>query len=201
MPNESDRAEVCLTLIIYPPKYPHWHTLTYVPLPQILEAASRKLNVSSNVDWGEIARATVGFSGADLQALLYNAHLAVVNAHIANEEQGSKGKGKNASGNGEDGEHEEDDDDERPIEYTILGGPPNERVKTRAEEMDLQRRVSEIGIPLPARMDDSLYFMELKQIRVASKPQKIPQKSRAGPTTKVSSLFLQSSRADVPHGS
>jgi peroxin-1 len=39
----------------------------------ILQALSRKLVLSDNVDLGEIANETEGFTGADLQAVLYTA--------------------------------------------------------------------------------------------------------------------------------
>lgn len=54
------------------------------PLPDrddrfaILEALSRKLVLSDNIDLGEIANETEGFTGADLQAVLYTALLKTV---------------------------------------------------------------------------------------------------------------------------
>src|SRR5712671_609088 len=47
-------------------------------LIQILQAHTRKLPISTDVNFDHIADTTEGFSGADLQALLYNAHLEVV---------------------------------------------------------------------------------------------------------------------------
>lgn len=44
----------------------------------ILQALSRKLVLSDNVDLGEIANETEGFTGADLQAVLYTALLKTV---------------------------------------------------------------------------------------------------------------------------
>lgn len=44
----------------------------------ILQALSRKLVLSDNIDLGEIANETEGFTGADLQAVLYTALLKAV---------------------------------------------------------------------------------------------------------------------------
>ncbi|WVQ96774.1 hypothetical protein IAU59_003881 [Kwoniella sp. CBS 9459] len=72
----------------------------------ILRTISSKLTVSSDVDWDNLALKTDGMSGADLQAVVYNAHLEVVHASMDGEasERGNlvngdeKGKGKTASG-------------------------------------------------------------------------------------------------------
>lgn len=44
----------------------------------ILEVLSRKVILSDNIDLGEIANETEGFTGADLQAVLYTALLKTV---------------------------------------------------------------------------------------------------------------------------
>ncbi|KAH7873102.1 P-loop containing nucleoside triphosphate hydrolase protein, partial [Lentinula edodes] len=54
----------------------------------ILEAVRRKVSLAPSVDLDEIEQATEGFSGADLQALIYNAHLEVVNAVIVSSPSG-----------------------------------------------------------------------------------------------------------------
>ena len=80
--------------------------------------------MSSEVDWDEIAAATEGCSGADLQALLYNAHLAVVHESIDVEpspEQSTR-------------------IEEKPIEYMVFG-PATNTVKSKDDEMALQTRV------------------------------------------------------------
>lgn len=61
----------------------------------ILRALARKLHVASDVDFDELAKRTEGFSGADLQAVLYNAHLEAVHEVIARgEEEMAAGKKK-----------------------------------------------------------------------------------------------------------
>lgn len=93
---------------------------------QILRAVSQKVLTSPSINWREIAYATDGFSGADLQALVYNAHLEVVHASIA-----MNPIGENSSR-----------DEDKQIEYTTLGGNTSGGVASKAEETALQRRVS-----------------------------------------------------------
>ncbi|MBW0464686.1 hypothetical protein O181_004401 [Austropuccinia psidii MF-1] len=49
---------------------------------EILKAVSRTLPLIHNLSFDKVARATEGFTGADLQALVYSAHLEVVNENI-----------------------------------------------------------------------------------------------------------------------
>ena len=48
----------------------------------ILRAIARKVHLHPSVDLAHWAERTAGFSGADLQALLYNAHLETINASL-----------------------------------------------------------------------------------------------------------------------
>lgn len=83
---------------------------------QILQALSKKLVLDDGVMLDQIAAETEGFSGADLQAVMYNAHLEVVQASIADMSIGDslpkadKGKGKaNGKGKGKaavNGDHD-----------------------------------------------------------------------------------------------
>ena len=57
----------------------------------ILEAVARNVKVSDDVDWGDWAGRTEGFSGADLQALVYNANLEAVH-EILEAEVGEVGR-------------------------------------------------------------------------------------------------------------
>jgi peroxin-1 len=99
-------------------------------LVQILQAHARKLPISTDVDFDHIADATKGFSGADLQALLYNAHLEVVHATVGEVSTSAS----SSSGT-------EDRGDDTPIEYLSFGGPPQNTVMPRAEQLAAQRRV------------------------------------------------------------
>ncbi|KAI8084697.1 P-loop containing nucleoside triphosphate hydrolase protein [Halteromyces radiatus] len=49
---------------------------------EILQALSRKMTLASEVDLKEYAKKTEGFSGADLQGFLYNAHLEAIHGTI-----------------------------------------------------------------------------------------------------------------------
>ncbi|KAK9376266.1 P-loop containing nucleoside triphosphate hydrolase protein [Lipomyces chichibuensis] len=44
----------------------------------IIQAMSRKMELAEDIELDDIAHKTEGFSGADLQALMYNAHLAAI---------------------------------------------------------------------------------------------------------------------------
>ncbi len=94
---------------------------------QILKAVAGKVKLAASVDLDEIAEATEGYSGADLQALLYNAHLEVVHQAISDLPAADVPSNR----------------DEVPIEYNIVGGPKEgSKVASKATEMALQRRVS-----------------------------------------------------------
>lgn len=88
--------------------------------------------MSSDVDFDRLADATEGFSGADLQALLYNAHLEVVHASVGE---------ITASAPATESGNSKDLIDDAPIEYTLFGGPAQKTVASRAEQMTAQRRV------------------------------------------------------------
>ncbi|KAI5828762.1 AAA-domain-containing protein [Schizophyllum commune Tattone D] len=94
----------------------------------ILSAVTRKVALAPDVDLTHAAEATEGFSGADLQALLYNAHLEAVHESIA---RGPAVERSSAA------------DDEASVEYKIIGGT-GAGVASRAEQMALQRRLQQI---------------------------------------------------------
>lgn len=99
---------------------------------QILQAVARKLSVSSTVDLDEVAEMTEGFSGADLQALLYNAHLDTIHSAIETAPDATLSK---------------KDEAEKPLQYRVIGGNAG-KVMSRAETTAFERRVS----PAFARM-------------------------------------------------
>ncbi|WWC70586.1 uncharacterized protein I206_104537 [Kwoniella pini CBS 10737] len=55
---------------------------THEDRKEILLSVAKKLHFSLDVNWDEIAKRTQGMSGADLQALTYNAHLEVVHSTL-----------------------------------------------------------------------------------------------------------------------
>lgn len=93
------------------------------------------MTVSSTIDFDEVAARTVGFSGADLQALLYNAHLDVIHASIADTPAETLNPGQT---------------DDTSIQYVTLGGSAERSVLSKAEEMAIQRRASESNQCLPS---------------------------------------------------
>ncbi|KAJ7745492.1 P-loop containing nucleoside triphosphate hydrolase protein [Mycena maculata] len=95
----------------------------------ILRAVARKVRLSPAVQIGEIAAATEGYSGADLQALLYNAHLEVVHSSIAHAVDGRTASGQQ---------------DEAEVPFTIIEGTRAQKVASKAEGMALQRRLRQI---------------------------------------------------------
>jgi peroxin-1 len=56
---------------------------TFEERVSILEALSRKLELDGGVDLFELAERTANYTGADLQAMLYNAHLEAVHGVIS----------------------------------------------------------------------------------------------------------------------
>ncbi|KAJ6603141.1 P-loop containing nucleoside triphosphate hydrolase protein [Mycena sp. CBHHK59/15] len=108
----------------------------------ILKAVARKVLLSPSVQIDEIAAATEGYSGADLQALLYNAHLQVVHASIATIPLDDRSARV----------------DDEPIQYTVIGGPAAKTAGSKADEMALQRRLRQIKSTAQARKDDTKFI-------------------------------------------
>lgn len=102
-----------------------WHIYFLTPIPciQILKAVSRKLTIAADVDFSEISNKTEGFSGADLQALLYNAQLEVVHSTISDSETLDVGYTP----------------EQTPLEYVVIS--EGKSVMTKEEEGALERRV------------------------------------------------------------
>ncbi|KAL5524266.1 PEX1 [Sanghuangporus sanghuang] len=114
---------------------------------EILQIISKKVTVSPTIDWDELASATEGYTGADLQAVIYNAHLEVI--HQTLEEKKSSGKGK---GKAKETSSSNDQEEEERIDYTILGGGEENAYRTKAEEAALQKRLRTILANHTARM-------------------------------------------------
>jgi peroxin-1 len=101
------------------------------PQAQILRALSRKVELGDSVDLHELAAETADFSGADLQALLYNAHLDVVHEAIAAAET-----------NGDSAHlRRRDEADEMPVNFLVIGGKADSAIRSHAEEVLLRKRV------------------------------------------------------------
>lgn len=102
----------------------------------ILRASARKLAVAPEVDFEELAEKTEGFSGADLQAVLYNAHLEAVHEVIARGEEEAasgkrKGKGKARAGA----------EEERELEFVQFQIEKGEDVNNARERVQILAKV------------------------------------------------------------
>lgn len=84
----------------------------------------QKIALSSDVDLTEVAESTEGFSGADLQALLYNAHLETIHSSFDRSD-----------------EVKQLDQEEGSINYLTFGTQTGQKTASKAEEMALQKRV------------------------------------------------------------
>ncbi|KAG1893975.1 P-loop containing nucleoside triphosphate hydrolase protein [Suillus fuscotomentosus] len=119
---------------------------------EILVAASRKLTLAPSVDFDRLASVTEGFSGADLQALVYNAHLEVVHAAIdAGKADGDSGgdveAGRRRAGAGLA--------DEVPVKYVVLGaGKDAAKAASKADETKMQRRLQQIKASKSGGMEE-----------------------------------------------
>lgn len=94
-----------------------------------MEACSRKIALAPSVDLKAYAKQTQGYSGADLQALIYNAHLDAIHAALSattlQDETTAKGKQV-----------------EKELAYTSFGGTEeDEKVLSRAEQAAVTKRV------------------------------------------------------------
>ncbi|KAJ3776971.1 P-loop containing nucleoside triphosphate hydrolase protein [Lentinula raphanica] len=151
---------------------------------EILQAVSRKVTMSPSIDLDEIAQATEGFSGADLQALVYNAHLEVVNAAISS----SPSERDTVKIN-----------EQRPIRYTAIGGPSSRIARSRAEESQSQSISS--GAISTDRLDSSSKYrrrLRLQPGRNQKRQQEITQEHmrRVLKTTKPSVSLEERRRLD-----
>jgi SpoVK/Ycf46/Vps4 family AAA+-type ATPase len=100
-----------------------------------MQASARKISLSPLVDLSEYAALTGGFTGADLQALVYNAHLDSIHSSVLS-----------PAVNGTDSLPVQDEDgkDGVDVAFTTFGGGEQEEMKTlsRAERAQVTKRVS-----------------------------------------------------------
>lgn len=102
---------------------------------------SKKVSIAPDVDWDAIVEVTEGYSGADLQAVVYNAHLEVITSSLEKKSTTADPKGKGKGKAREDVVEEVNREEDKPIEYLVVGGPDGGKPRSRAEEIELQRRV------------------------------------------------------------
>lgn len=105
-------------------------------IPQILRAVATKLDLAPEVDLLEWAIKTADFSGADLQALLYNAHLNAIHEGIDFERLTNDKENK---------QPDDDNSDEHRLEFSVAVASRNAKAQmprmTAAERGYLENRV------------------------------------------------------------
>ncbi|GAA5844698.1 hypothetical protein JCM11251_007352 [Rhodosporidiobolus azoricus] len=157
MPSESDRLE-------------------------IMQSSARKIHLSPSVSLNDLASKTAGYSGADLQALIYNAHLDAIHANLPSA-VGADGIVGGAGGAGKE--------NEEMIKYVAIGGKEDEKVLSRAEQASVNKRLELI----------------LATLKDAQKPKtKKPMASSATPSARAPTYVdqshldksLQTTRPSVP---
>ncbi|GAA6059881.1 hypothetical protein JCM10212_007086 [Sporobolomyces blumeae] len=106
---------------------------------EIMTACSRKLHLSPSISLADFAHQTEGYSGADLQALMYNAHLDAIHAGLTALE-GDKG---------ESGTTDKAEPDGGDVEFVELGGKVDadgtaRSVRSKAEQAVVNKRLEQI---------------------------------------------------------
>ncbi|KAJ3049837.1 Peroxisome biosynthesis protein pex1 [Rhizophlyctis rosea] len=101
---------------------------------EILQAVARKLDLDPTANLQKYATQTEGFTGADLRALVYNAHLDAVHEVIDVEGGMGKGKGKEKEANGSTG---------GLLEFVAVNGKGGGRM-TSSERAKLTERLETI---------------------------------------------------------
>ncbi|KAI9361205.1 P-loop containing nucleoside triphosphate hydrolase protein [Zopfochytrium polystomum] len=103
----------------------------------ILQTLSKKVSIDEDVNLASVAGACAGFSGADIQGLLYTANLAAM--HEAMEGEGGESHvGKAAAGAGPNGNGDDNNDDDQ---MEVLQ-PKSELAMPRSKRAELLARVS-----------------------------------------------------------
>ncbi|KIO34777.1 hypothetical protein M407DRAFT_64085, partial [Tulasnella calospora MUT 4182] len=95
---------------------------------EILQALSQKISISDSVSLRALAEETEGYSGADLQAIMYNAHLEVVHEAVAADTHKDEATQANGVQN-------------QLVDFTTFGGSSNSVVTARADRAAMERRV------------------------------------------------------------
>lgn len=124
---------------------------------EIMQACARKIAMSSDIDLSDYVQETEGYSGADLQAVVYNAHLECIHSNIASDKaKGSDEAVPNASS------------EPAEIEYISFGGKRQvngHAATSQADKAMMSRRVGAVRymprlwlIPSVARADFAIFI-------------------------------------------
>lgn len=128
-----------------------------------MQVYSRKILIGDDVDLDHYARLTEGFSGADLQALLYNAHLEVVHSTLDRHENNNK--------NNESVSHTEQ------LQYQIYNPPSEPRAVTKAEQDNIARRVGQSSVLSSMILTNFQLPLILSSQKVVLEPEPEPARS------------------------
>jgi len=109
---------------------------------EILRTLSAKVPMEDPDDLDDLAKVTEGYSGADLQAVLYNAHLAGIHEYIDSEKAKMNDQDKTNIPNGAS----------NITKFVEIGGSSN-FIRSLADKEDLQKRISMI-MDAPKRFED-----------------------------------------------
>lgn len=96
---------------------------------EIMQSAARKISLHGAVSLEPYARETAGYSGADLQALIYNAHLDAIHETLAPAVDAAGQVTASSSA------------EEKDLEYVVLGEDSGTSVLSRAERANVDKRV------------------------------------------------------------
>ncbi|BGP52636.1 Peroxisome biosynthesis protein pex1 [Rhodotorula sphaerocarpa] len=99
---------------------------------EIMQSAARKISLMSSVNLEAYAEETAGYSGADLQAFVYNAHLDAIHETLTS--------AVDASGRVSSSTAQEDQE----VQYAVVGAIEDEKVLSRAERADMDKRLEQI---------------------------------------------------------
>ncbi|WWC88849.1 uncharacterized protein L201_003764 [Kwoniella dendrophila CBS 6074] len=113
---------------------------------EILQSVAKKLHLSDNINWEEISEKTEGLSGADLQAVVYNAHLSVVHSSLE--------KSKIVNGDSIKGKGKPKENGNAPLSNGVIGNEekrnykqlvPKEEESSAAVRSEMTNRMDTIG--------------------------------------------------------
>lgn len=130
MPNARERLEVSL-------QAHGTQRSRLTPHQKILQVVARKLVLSAEVDLHEFVADTNGFSGADLQALLYNAHLDAIHTSLGARQENSVRL-----------------EDRKPISFVAFGG--SEKTEQIVSRADREKIAQKVRNPLKALVQSKL---------------------------------------------
>ncbi|KAI7959920.1 hypothetical protein MJO29_004988 [Puccinia striiformis f. sp. tritici] len=179
----------------------------------ILKAVSRALPLDGDLCFEEVAELTEGFTGADLQALIYSAHLEVVHESI-------NAKTKSVEGKCDDEHHPEK---QHKLRWTEIQPqqpgslkPAEGAVRSRAENEAIRKRIEEVlenttfgkksteesGQNVTSNPGPSLSLIEMRHVRSAlrnSRPS-VPTKELARLSRIYQSFVSSRSDGGLPGG-